>query len=96
MDIRAKINQRRRQILVHSIIYYVMNDSIVSDEDWSRWALELEDLQNKYPEIAKDCVYSDAFSDFDRSTGCNLPLNDPWGNYKAIQLLSSRSLQQLL
>lgn len=89
-EIRELINRRRRQILVHSIIYYRLNDSLISDEQWSEWALELEDLQDQFPDIARDCVYAEAFSDFDHSTGCNLPLDDPWGIRKATELMESR------
>lgn len=89
-SIRAKMEQRRRQILVHSIIYYVMNDNIISDATWSKWAAELEALQRKYPDIARTSVYADAFSQFNGSTGCNLPLDDEWGNNKARQLLAMR------
>lgn len=86
--IAALINRRRRQILVHSIIYYRFNDNLISDAQWSEWALELEELQVQYPDIASQCVYAEAFEDFDHSTGQNLPLDDPWGLYKATYLLS--------
>ena len=43
------IERRRRQLLVHSYIYYELNDSIISDDTWSKWAVELEELQRKYP-----------------------------------------------
>lgn len=84
------ITRRRRQILVHSIIYYRMNDNLVSDSQWAKWALELEDLQREYPDIAEDCPYADAFEGFDHSSGYNLPLDDPWGVRKAKQLLERR------
>ena len=60
-QILARINQLRREILVHSVIYYRLNDNIISDEEWSRRAKELYDLQNKYPEIAKKGVYAKDF-----------------------------------
>ena len=44
-EILELINRRRRQILVHSIIYYKMNDNLISDNTWSEWALELENLK---------------------------------------------------
>ena len=81
------INRRRRQILVHSIIYYEFNDNIISDYTWSKWAEELVELQNKYPGTAKSCVFAKEFEDFDGSTGFNLPLDNPWGVNKACQLL---------
>ena len=50
-DVAELLNRRRRQILVHSIIYYKMDDNLISDSAWSAWATELEELQKKYPEI---------------------------------------------
>lgn len=89
-QINELINRRRRQILVHSCIYYVYNDNIISDETWAKWATELEELQNTHPDIAKDCVYADTFKGFDHSTGFDLPLRDPWVMNKAQQLLNWR------
>ena len=86
-QISELINRRRRQILVHSIIYYKMNENLISDSQWSEWAVELEELQRLYPDIAKECIYAEEFEDFDHSTGMNLPLYDSWGINKAYQLL---------
>lgn len=91
-EIYELINQRRRQILVHSIIYYKLNESIISDSQWSKWAMELVDLQNKYSDISAKCVYSESFSNFNGSSGFDLPLDDEWGNYKAQQLLAMKGL----
>lgn len=81
-EIASKINQRRRQILVHSIIYYRLGDSVISDFQWAEWAKELCALQERHPEIAKGCVLAEAFAGFDASTGFNLPLGDP--HYHAV------------
>ena len=89
--IEELITRRRRQVLIHSIIYYRMNENIVSDDTWAAWALELEDLQNKYPEIADRCPYAEGFKNFDHSTGMNLPLDDSWAIGKATQLLGWRN-----
>lgn len=86
-EIKSLIQHRRLQILIHSCIYYELNESIVSDAKWSEWALELETLQKQYPEISKQVIYAKAFEDFDHSTGCNLPLKDPWVMAKAKWLL---------
>ena len=85
------INRRRRQLLVHSIIYYKMNDNTISDDTWSKWGQELEELQDKYPEIAAKQPYAKEFEGFDHSTGMSLPLNDPWGVNKARQLLQRKT-----
>lgn len=84
------IARRRRQLLVHSIIYYKMNDNIIPDATWSKWGQELEELQAKYPEIAAKQPYAKEFEGFDHSTGMSLPLNDPWAVNKARQLLQQK------
>ena len=90
-SIAELLNRRRRQILVHSIIYYKMNDNLISDSTWSAWATELEELQAEYPEIAAKVPYAKEFKDFDHSTGMNLPLNDPWAVNKARQLIALKN-----
>ena len=89
-EIAELINRRRRQVLVHSIIYYRMNESIVSDSQWAEWALELENLQRDYQDIAYECVFADDFEGFEHSSGYNLPLDNPWGVRKARLLLDWR------
>lgn len=90
-SIAELLNRRRRQILVHSVIYYKMNDNLISDSTWSAWATELEELQAKYPEIAAKVPYAKEFEDFDHSTGMNLPLDDPWAVNKARQLIALKN-----
>ena len=85
------ISRRRRQILVHSIIYYKMNDNLVSDSQWAAWALELEELQNQYPDIADECPFADAFDGFEHSSGYGLPLDNPWGVSTARYLIACRN-----
>ena len=48
--IEEKIRQRRSQMLIHSHIYYEMDDNIVDDHTWQRWADELAELQDKNPD----------------------------------------------
>lgn len=85
--IAAKIKQRRLQMLVHSYIYYELNDNLISDETWARWARELKDLQDEYPEIARSVKYSRMFEDWDASTGYHLAF-DEWTRNKATYLLA--------
>lgn len=90
-SIAELLNRRRRQILVHSVIYYKMNDNLISDTTWSVWATELEELQAKYPGIAAKVPYAKEFEGFDHSTGMNLPLDDPWAVNKARQLIALKN-----
>ena len=94
LSIAKLITRRRRQILVHSIIYYRLNDNIISDQQWSEWALELENLQTQYPDIASESPLAAAFEDFDHPTGENLPLDDPWALNKALYLLMLRDKRE--
>ena len=77
-QITKLIKRRRLQLLIHSCIYYEYNTNLVSDNQWATWATELEELQVKYPKIAEQVIWAEAFKDFDHSTGYNLPTRDPW------------------
>jgi hypothetical protein len=60
-----------------------MDDSIVSDEQWQRWADELSALQREHPgDIG---FYDKEFADWDGSTGMHLP-HDEWTREKALQV----------
>ena len=62
------IRRYRLQIIVHSVIYYTYNCNIISDDEWSKRAKKLVELQSKYPDIANKVIYADEFQDFDRFT----------------------------
>nr|DAU02280.1 MAG TPA: NAD-dependent DNA ligase (contains BRCT domain type II) [Caudoviricetes sp.] len=87
-QIKELINRRRRQVLVHSVIYYKLNDNLIDDATWSKWALELEELQNQYPKISAGCLLAKEFENFDHSTGMSLPLDNLWAVHTAQYLLS--------
>lgn len=74
--IEEKIRQRRRQILVHSYIYYELNQNIVSDHKWAEWAKELEQLQKDYPEESRAVEEYDQFKDWDGSSGAFLKFGE--------------------
>lgn len=69
------IKRRRFQMLVHSYIYYELNQNIITDGQWSKWAKELESLQKDYPNESKEAPYYDDFKLFDGSSGAFLPLH---------------------
>ena len=85
--IEEKIKQRRAQMLIHSCIYYELNDNIVSDHQWQAWADELEKLQKDNPDKVSIGFYDDVFKDWTGATGNHLPHLDPWVNNKARWLL---------
>lgn len=90
LKIAEKIQQRRYQMLIHSCIYYRLNDNYVSDDTWSEWAFELSELQDKYPKISEKVTLYEYFKDWDGSSGAFLPLDLPWVVKKAQDLLAYR------
>jgi hypothetical protein len=78
------IQRRRRQITVHSYLYYALDENLVSDDTWQRWANELVQLQTIYPLPVG--VYDTDFEDWTGDTGMHLS-RDEWTVNKALQLL---------
>lgn len=74
--IAEKIQRRRYQILVHSLLYYELDVNLVTDAKWAEWAKELAQLQASHPDIASRVIFAEAFKGFDGSTGFNLPYRD--------------------
>ena len=89
-DIKAKIRQRRSQMLVHSCLYYEMNASVVDDHTWQKWADELDTIQKENPDCCKIGFYDFDFMDWTGATGNHLPLLDPWVTGQAERLLKYR------
>lgn len=70
MDTLAKIKQRRKQLIIHSCLYYYFNESIISDATFDKWCKELVELHDKYPDYTDD--NDRYFTGFDGSTGYHL------------------------
>lgn len=63
--------------MVHSIIYYAFNTTLLDDAVFDVWARELAQLQTDNPEVAESVEYMrDEFADFNGETGFHLPLHD--------------------
>jgi hypothetical protein len=71
------ITRRRRRILVHSFLYYRLNESIIEDYIFDLWSKELAELQKQYPEESAKSIYAKDFKDFDGSSGYYLPYSHP-------------------
>lgn len=70
--ILEKIELLQRWIIVHSIIYYELNQSIVTDSQFDNNCNQLVELMRKYPKLINKSKYSYCFYDFDGSTGFHL------------------------
>ncbi|NFP51796.1 DNA ligase LigA-related protein [Clostridium argentinense] len=88
MEVKKRINHLRRLILIHSCIYYRMNTSVVDDFTFNEWSEELVKLQNENESILSECIYSNAFEDFDGTTGYDLPLDDNWIEARSMYILA--------
>lgn len=88
---RDDIIWMRRLLLVHSHIYYRLDDSLVSDHKWQEWADYLALLQCYYGWEAG--FYDRYFEDWDGSTGYHLPSNHFIAD-RARRLLEYRDSQQ--
>lgn len=71
-SVKTKMSVLQRWLIVHSILYYELNDSVVSDKVFDANAHQLVDMQNKYTDIAEETEYWYVFYDFDASTGFHL------------------------
>jgi len=85
-EIRELINRRRRQVAIHSFLYYRLNDSIIPDHVFDKWSVELVDLQTRYPALSEEVPFHlDYFRGWDGSSGFDIPF-DPYIQAKAEQI----------
>lgn len=68
------IKRHRTQMLIHSYLYYWLDDPIWSDDKWQQVADDLTTLQEMYPEPIG--FFDSEFKDWDGSTGMHLPHNE--------------------
>ena len=95
-EIKELMVKRRRQIIIHSCIYYEYGKSLITNQQFDKWAYELADLQNKYPDIAKQGDWNFEFVGFDGTTGYNLPYRNQWAYGKLEQLIDFAEKNGLL
>lgn len=87
-EIEELIHRRRRQILIHSYLYYQMNTNIISDHMYDSLCKELAELQQNHPTESNNVeFYKEDFKLFDGSTGFDLPKDD-WLHVLSQQLLA--------
>ena len=74
-------------MLVHSYLYYEMDESVIDDHTWQRWANELAELQDNNPDSCNIGFFDKEFEGWNGSSGYDLPLRNPWVYDKALKLL---------
>ena len=73
LSIQDYINFLQRYIIVHSYIYYELNDNIISDREYDAKSKELTYYKIEYPELWETSEYYKQFGDdYNGSTGFTL------------------------
>lgn len=69
---KIKTEYLQRFILIHSIIYYILNDSIITDKEYDSVSRQLLQYAKKLNTEYKTTKYYYVFKEFDGSTGFDL------------------------
>ena len=72
MKTKARIEFLQRYILVHSCLYYSMDENVISDKKFDKYARLLASKIEKYRDKIPKTQYGYAFYDFDGTTGFDL------------------------
>ena len=66
----TKISYLQRQVIVHSLLYYELNESVISDKDFDDLSRQLVKMQrNTQRDDLRNSQYYYCLKDFDGSTG---------------------------
>lgn len=69
---KEKIELLEKWIIIHSILYYMLGESLVTDKQYDDNCYQLVDMIHKFPNAFKNSRYYYAYHDFDGSTGYHL------------------------
>jgi len=86
----SDIERLQRQLILHSVIYYRLNESIWSDTQYDTASQKLVSI--KGTQEFKDSKFYDLFKDFDGSTGYHIALDTPYWISLATRILSYHEL----
>lgn len=67
------IDYLQRFIIVHSYIYYELNNNVISDREYDAKSKELVKYKNEHPDLWKNSMYYKQFGDdYNGATGFTL------------------------
>lgn len=69
----TKIQMLQNWIIVHSMLYYEFDTTLVEDRMYDMNEVQLAKMMKKYPKSASRSKYAYAFEGFDGSTGFDIP-----------------------
>lgn len=71
--VEEKISYLQRRVIVHSILYYLMDSSVISDRDFDSISRQLVEMMKSIPiEVCKKSRYWYCMYNFDGNTGFDL------------------------
>jgi hypothetical protein len=86
-----RIHHLRRIILVHSILYYRFNTSVIADHVFDEWTYELARIQRENPlAMVRVLYHKESFLFFAGADAYALPLYDRRATNRAIQIMRKR------
>lgn len=72
-NVQEQIDILQRKIIVHSYIYYYLDNSVISDREYDALSKELTNYKNLYPDLWRQSMYYKQFGDsYNGSTGFDL------------------------
>jgi NAD-dependent DNA ligase len=88
------IDYLQRYIILHSYIYYELDNNIISDKQYDKKAKELAKYKKEYPELWKQSMYYKQFGDeYNGATGFTLYHDLDEHQKKIIKSLVPKSLR---
>ena len=69
----TKIQLLQKWIVVHSILYYDYDTTLVDDRTYDMNSVQLAKMMQEHPREASQSKYAYAFKDFNGSTGFDIP-----------------------
>jgi hypothetical protein len=88
-EILEQIGRHRRQMLIHSYIYYTLDDNVWNDHKWQEVAFLLAELQKEWGWNVG--FYDDIFQYWTGQSGYWLPTNKP-GYDRNVERVAQRVL----
>lgn len=92
-----KLNRIERMVLLHSIIYYDMNESVISDDYYNKLTKLLAKKVERYAgtKTFKKTMYAYVFEDYTNgSTGFDLVYKLKKKDYEYLRLIASHVIYQ--
>ena len=85
-SVAEEIKRLRLNVILHSCIYYEMDENIWDDITFDLKCKRLVALLEEYPDVYSD-RFDEFFKDWDGSSGFHFPHRDPWVYGKAAMLV---------